>query len=75
MTALAERVGIEGFFMIARSNTDFNMAPQFYFTSQALERYMPLAVRKRWDTAEVGAKIEAFGIAGCDAVSKWRPIQ
>ncbi|KAJ6591775.1 hypothetical protein DFH09DRAFT_1073634 [Mycena vulgaris] len=52
LTGLSERVGIEGFFIIARSNTDFNMSPQCYFTSQALECYMPFVVRKRWDTAE-----------------------
>jgi hypothetical protein len=71
MTALSNRVGIEGFFVIVRNNTDFNMAPQWHFTSKELQRYMPLAVRKRWDTGEVGGKIEVFAIAGCDTMSKW----
>ncbi|KAJ7115183.1 hypothetical protein C8R44DRAFT_880505 [Mycena epipterygia] len=49
---LSYRVGIEGFFCIVRNTSDFHMAPQWYFSSQELERYMPLAVRKKWDTGE-----------------------
>lgn len=30
---------------------------------------MKLAVRKKWDTREVGMKLEAFAIAGCDVLS------
>ncbi|KAJ7124576.1 hypothetical protein C8R43DRAFT_847321, partial [Mycena crocata] len=63
---LMYRVGIEGFFCVVRNTSDFHMAPHWYFTSQALERYMPLAVQKRWDTTQVGTKIEAFAVAGCD---------
>jgi hypothetical protein len=70
MSSLAYRVGIEGMFVIVRNNTDFHMEPYWYFTSSELERYMPLAIRKRWDTAQVGAKLEAFAIAGCDTLSK-----
>jgi len=32
---------------------------------------MKLAVRKAWDTHEIGMKVEAFAIAGCDAVSMY----
>ena len=34
--------------------------------------YVPTAVplHKTWDLAYVGAKLEAFAIAGCDVVSK-----
>ena len=46
------------------------MQPQFYYTSEALEDYMKIAIRKRWDTAEVGAKIEAFAVAGSNILSK-----
>lgn len=46
------------------------MNPQWFFTSPELENYMHIAVRKKWDTSEVGAKLEAFAIAGCDVVSK-----
>ncbi|KAJ6609005.1 hypothetical protein B0H10DRAFT_1696730, partial [Mycena sp. CBHHK59/15] len=66
MSALATRVGIEGFFCIVRSNTEFHMAPEWYFSSAALENYMPIAMRKKWDTGEVGMKVEVFAIAGCD---------
>ena len=38
--------------------------------SMALEEYMKIAVCKRWETSEVGAKLEAFAIAGCDVVSE-----
>ena len=32
---------------------------------------MKLAVRKTWDTREIGMKVEAFAIAGCDTVSMY----
>ena len=46
------------------------MKPYWYFTTPAIEEYMKIAVRKRWDTSEVGTKLEAFAIAGCDVVSE-----
>jgi hypothetical protein len=70
MIGLGHRVGIEGFFCIVRNNPDFNTKPQWYFTSPELESYMQVACRKRWDTAEIGMKIEAFAIAGCNVLSK-----
>jgi hypothetical protein len=45
------------------------MKLNWYFTSPEFEEYMKIAVRKRWDTSEVGAKLEAFTMAGCDVVS------
>ena len=67
MAGLKTRVGIEGFFCIVRNATNYHMEPQWYFTTSALEDYMPYAVRKAaWQTTEVGAKLEAFAIAGCD---------
>ncbi|KAJ7163392.1 hypothetical protein C8R43DRAFT_1123006 [Mycena crocata] len=60
------RVGIEGFFCVVRNTTDFHMVPHWYFTSQALERFMPMAVVKKWDTSQVAAKLKAFAVAGCD---------
>jgi hypothetical protein len=62
-------VGVEGFFCIVRSSSDYHMKPNWYFTSPEFEEYMKIAVRKRWDTSEVGAKLEAFAVAGCDVVS------
>jgi hypothetical protein len=71
LSGLALCVGVEGFFVIVRSNTDFYSDPYWFFTSAELRHYMPLAIRKRWDTAEVGVKLEAFSVAGCDAMSEF----
>jgi hypothetical protein len=70
MTGLTQQVGIEGFFCVVRNTPDFHMQPQWYFTSLDLEEYMKVAVCKKWDTSEVGMKLEAFAVAGCDPVSK-----
>ncbi|KAJ6600156.1 hypothetical protein B0H10DRAFT_2322439 [Mycena sp. CBHHK59/15] len=72
MIGLMYRVGIEGFFCIVRNSSDFFMPPQWYFTSQEVERYMPLAVGRKWDTGSVGTKIEAFAVAGCDTLNLLR---
>ncbi|KAJ6611833.1 hypothetical protein B0H10DRAFT_1808651 [Mycena sp. CBHHK59/15] len=69
MVALGNHVGIEGFFCLVRNNTQFHMAPKWYFTSPELENYMPITTRQKWDTGQVGMKIEAFAVAGCDPVS------
>ncbi|KAJ6472628.1 hypothetical protein C8R45DRAFT_786362, partial [Mycena sanguinolenta] len=69
MFGLGQRVGIEGFFCIVRNNVDFKMDPEWYFTSKELEMYMEIATRKRWVTGEVGMKLEAFAVAGCDPAS------
>jgi hypothetical protein len=69
MVGLRSRVGAEGFFCIVRSNPDFNVKPQWYFTTPEVESYMKIACRPRWDTYTVGTKIEAFAIAGCDVLS------
>ncbi|KAJ6456757.1 hypothetical protein C8R45DRAFT_844700, partial [Mycena sanguinolenta] len=66
MYGLASRVGIEGFFCIVRNRADFYMAPEWFFTSNELENYMPIATRRKWVTGEVGTRIEAFAVAGCD---------
>jgi hypothetical protein len=70
MDGLNCRVSIQGFFCIICSSTNFHMAPQWYFTMPELEEYMKVVVHHRWDTAEVGTKIEAFAITGCDVVSE-----
>ncbi|KAJ7793218.1 hypothetical protein B0H14DRAFT_2197307, partial [Mycena olivaceomarginata] len=66
MFGLGQRVGIEGFFCIVKNNVEFKMELEWYFTSQELENYMEIATRKRWVTGEIGMKLEAFAIAGCD---------
>jgi hypothetical protein len=60
---------MEGFFCIVRNNAEFHVAPEWYFTSPELENYMPIATRRKWDTGEVGMKLEAFAVAGCDPAS------
>jgi hypothetical protein len=67
---IALRVSVEGMFVVVRNNSDFNVDPYWYFTSDELRHYMPLAVRKHWDTADVEVKLEAFALAGCDSMSK-----
>ncbi|PPQ75355.1 hypothetical protein CVT25_005593, partial [Psilocybe cyanescens] len=69
LTGLKARVGIEGFFCIVRNTPDYSIQPQWYFTTEALADYMKIAVRKKWDAHDVGIKIEAFAIAGCDPVN------
>ncbi|KAJ7189956.1 hypothetical protein GGX14DRAFT_373271 [Mycena pura] len=66
LTGLKQRAGIEGFFLIVRNTAEFHMPPEWYFTCRELEEYMPIATRKKWDTGEVGAKVEAFAVAGMD---------
>jgi hypothetical protein len=75
MTGLNFRVGIEGFFFIVRTSSDFHMKPQFFYTSEALSDYMKIAVRKRWDNVEIGTKLEAFAIAGSNVLSMYYPIK
>lgn len=70
MTGLTYRVGIEGFFCIVQNTPDFHMKPQWFFTLPALEEYMNIAVRRKWDITEIGTKLEAFAVAGCDTVSE-----
>jgi hypothetical protein len=72
MTGLNMRVGVEGFFCIVRNTPTYHMEPKWYFSSEALKDYMKIAVpiHKGWDLSHVGAKLEAFAVAGCDPVSK-----
>ncbi|KAJ7233791.1 hypothetical protein C8J57DRAFT_1090264 [Mycena rebaudengoi] len=70
MVGLGHRVGIEGFFCIVRNNADFHAKPHWYFTSPELENYMKIACHQRWDTVQIGTKIEAFAVAGSDVLSE-----
>ena len=71
MTGLNLRVGVEGFFCIVRNMPEYHIRPHWYFSSPELEKYMQVAVRKKWDTSEVGTRLEAFAVAGCSVVSKY----
>lgn len=75
MKGLNTRVGVEGFFCIVRNSPNYHMEPKWYFSNQALMDYMKIAVpiNKGWDIGYVGAKLEAFAIAGCDTISESLP--
>ena len=65
-------MGIKAFFCIVHNTSNYHMNPVWFFTSEALMNYMLTTVplHKPWDLAYIGAKLEAFVIAGCDVVSK-----
>ena len=71
ITGLNLCVGVEGFFCIICTSPDFHMQPQFYYMSEELKDYMKIAIHKRWDTIEVGTKVEAFAVAGSNVLSKF----
>ncbi|KAJ7786856.1 hypothetical protein B0H14DRAFT_2630018 [Mycena olivaceomarginata] len=72
LSALAHCVGVEGFLCVVKNNIAFQMEPEWYFTCKELEEYMEIATRKKWVTGEVGMKLEAFGIMGCDPANMLR---
>ncbi|KAJ7683511.1 hypothetical protein B0H14DRAFT_3535116 [Mycena olivaceomarginata] len=72
MHGLSYHVGMAGFFCFVQDSTDFHIEPQWYFTSPELERYLPLAVGRKWEQAKVGPQLEAFAIAGCDTMNLLR---
>ena len=65
------QVGIEAFFYEVCNTPEYAMNPIWFFTSEVLMDYMPIAVphNKPWYLAYVGAKIEAFAVTGCNPVS------
>ena len=70
MTGLTYHVGVEGFFCIVQNSPEYHMKLYWYFTSLALKEYMMIVVHRQWDTSEVGTKLEAFAVAGCNVVSE-----
>ena len=66
-------IGVEGFFCIVRSNTEFFAHPHFYFSRPEIQFYLALIASSRspWIPAAVAAKIEAFAIAGCDVAGNY----
>ena len=65
-------MGGEGAGKVLQNTPDYHMELKLYFTSEALKDYMKIAVpiHKGWDISHVGAKLEAFAVAGCDLVSE-----
>ncbi|KAF8874762.1 hypothetical protein BD779DRAFT_1678620 [Infundibulicybe gibba] len=64
LKGLKTRVGAEGFFRIVRSSTSFHADPQWFFSSPEFANYMPIAMRGHWDSTQIGARLEAFALAG-----------
>ena len=65
--SLRMRVGIEAFFCVFRSMTEFYCTPHSYFTHPELEDYLGLIASKRsWSMSKTAAMMEAFAITGCD---------
>ncbi|KAL0572269.1 hypothetical protein V5O48_009695 [Marasmius crinis-equi] len=66
LTGLKERCGTEGFFNVVRSTPDNFMEPQWFFTNDKIAPYLRLATKGGWDTGKVGARLQAFAVAGCE---------
>ena len=70
LCGLKLRCGIEAFFCIVRNNTEYHMNPRWFFTNPSMNRYLTGAMRK-WDVEDIGTRLEAFSIAGCNMLSEW----
>ncbi|TFK59017.1 hypothetical protein BDN72DRAFT_738419, partial [Pluteus cervinus] len=66
IVGLQRRAGVEAMVCVFRNTTNYVMEPQWFFSNADIEAYLPIAIGKRWDTAHVGAQLEAFAIAGCN---------
>ncbi|TFK59157.1 hypothetical protein BDN72DRAFT_906111 [Pluteus cervinus] len=75
LLGLQRRAGVHAMVCIFRNTTTYVMDPQWFFTSAELEPYLPMAVGKQWNTAQVGARLEAFAIAGCDTSKLFKTVQ
>jgi hypothetical protein len=71
MFSLGQRLGVKGFFCVVQNNISFKMEPEWYFMSKELKNYMEITTHKWWVTSEIGMKLEAFAIAGCNPVSAY----
>ncbi|THG93298.1 hypothetical protein EW026_g7903 [Hermanssonia centrifuga] len=72
LSGLDSRVGIQALFCVVRSSSNFAMKPRWYFTSPDLERYLEIAVRKKFEAKQVGALMEAYAVAGGSVASVLR---
>jgi hypothetical protein len=67
------RVGLEGFFCVFKSSPELAFKPVFWWTCPELEDFMALTVRNtRWNSILMGARFEAFAVAGCDITGTFR---
>ncbi|KAI1781973.1 hypothetical protein LXA43DRAFT_1105020 [Ganoderma leucocontextum] len=65
LLALKCRCGVEAFVGLVRNNTEYELRPQWFFTSPPINRYLTGAIKK-WDVEVIGSQMEAFAIAGCE---------
>lgn len=68
---LDDRVGVDGFFIIVRNNKNFVVEPHSFFTSPAMEDYLPICIGRVWESNHVASQLEAFAIAGCSLKSAY----
>ncbi|PIL29412.1 hypothetical protein GSI_09464 [Ganoderma sinense ZZ0214-1] len=65
LLSLKCRCGIEAFVGVVRNNTEYDLRPQWFFTSSTINRYLTGAIKK-WDVEVIGSQMEVFSIAGCE---------
>ena len=54
-----------------RDNEDYQLRPQWFFSSPDVDRYLSRVVGK-WDAGLIGLRLEAFGLSGCNMDSVYR---
>ncbi|PIL35236.1 hypothetical protein GSI_03026 [Ganoderma sinense ZZ0214-1] len=74
LIALKCRCGIEAFVGLVRNNTEYELRPQWFFTSTPINRYLTGAIKK-WDVEVIGSQFEAFSIAGCELFTFLRTVR
>ncbi|TFK59028.1 hypothetical protein BDN72DRAFT_906209 [Pluteus cervinus] len=75
LVALQRRAGVQAMVCIFRNTAAYVMDLQWFFTNPEIKPYLPMAVGRRWDTSQVGARLEAFAIAGCDTARLFKTVQ
>ncbi|KAK1217087.1 hypothetical protein PQX77_020271 [Marasmius sp. AFHP31] len=69
---LQNRIGVDVVLLVVRNRTDGVMDSYWYFSRQEIAEYMPIAIKPKWNLETVGAKVEAFCVAGCDTSKLYR---
>ena len=59
------RCRIEGIFCIVRDNTEYELLPQWFFTSPEIDTSLARAL-PAWNTNVIALKLEAYGITECN---------
>ena len=68
LLALKCRCGVEVFVGLVRNNMEYDLRPQWFFTSPPINHYLTGSI-KRWDVKVIGSQMEAFAITGCELFS------